>query len=78
VYELSTFGVDTIGRDTFRTQAGKGCTIAVATSFTVVPQRPHTTGSGTCSSLRTVGGDVVAAGCVGGGLPRSLSLTGRR
>jgi hypothetical protein len=78
-YELSTFGIDTIARDEFRlvTKSGR-CTVAITTSFTVVPQKPRPQGSGECSSLVARGADVVASGCVGNGLPSSLSLTGKR
>lgn len=78
VYELSVFGIDTIARDEFRLVSdGGNCRIRVATSFTVVPQKPRPQGSGECSSLSVRGSDVVAAGCVGSGLPRSFSLTGK-
>jgi len=79
VYELSMFGVDTIARDTFRVVSESGrCRVQVTTSFTVVPQKPRAQGSGRCSVLDARGTDVVAGGCVGVGLPRSISLTGRR
>jgi len=78
-YELSRFGVDTIARDDFRVVSTNGrCRINVTTSFTVVPQKPHSTGSGECSNLSPLGNDVIARGCVGSGLPSSLSLTGKR
>ena len=78
-YRLSSFGVDTIGTDTFRTvrRAGR-CQIEVAITFHVVPRPPRRTGSGYCRTLRRVGTDVVAGRCTGEGLPTSLSLTGRR
>jgi hypothetical protein len=76
---LSSFGVDTIGTDTFRTVRRAGsCQIRVTMSFHVVPQSPRQTGSGYCRTLRRQGTDVVAGGCSGIGLPASLSLTGRR
>jgi hypothetical protein len=79
VYVLSTFGVDTIARDTFRLVAGEGrCRIEVATRFTVVPQKPRAGGTGRCTSLAARGADIVATGCAGGGLQPSVSLTGRR
>ena len=79
VYELSSFGVDTIARDDFRVVSTNGrCRVNVTSSFTVVPRKPHLVGSGGCSSLNAVGGDVIARGCVGGGLESSFSLTGRR
>jgi hypothetical protein len=79
VYVLSMFGVDTIARDTFRLVSVRGrCRVTVATSFTVVPQKPHRAGSGECSTLTARGTDVVAGRCVGAGLPGSFSLTGRR
>jgi hypothetical protein len=78
VYELSIFGIDTIARDEFRLVTDGGiCRIKVATSFTVVPQKPRRGGSGECSSLSARGSDVVASACVGSGLPRSFSLTGK-
>ena len=78
VYELSEFGIDTIARDEFRlVSVGGSCRIKVATSFTVVPQKPRSQRSGECSSLSVRGSDVVAGGCVGSGLPRSFSLTGK-
>jgi len=52
-YTLSTFGVDTIDSETFRTQATSGgCQVVVTESFRVVPQRPHVTGRHTCLRLR--------------------------
>ena len=79
VYELSIFGVDTIARDEFRLVSdGASCRIGVATSFTVVPQKPRPQGNGECSSLSVSGSNVVAGGCVGSGLPRTISLIGRR
>jgi hypothetical protein len=78
VYELSMFGVDTIARENFRLVRERGgCRIKVATSFTVVPQKPRPGARGECSTLRARGTDVVAGGCVGSGLPRSFSLTGK-
>ena len=78
-YELSTFGVDTIARDTFSVASVKGrCRVEVATSFTVVPQKPRPGGSGECITLAVRGADIVATGCTVGGLSRSVSLiTGR-
>jgi hypothetical protein len=79
VYELSTFGVDTIARDDFRLVLGGGrCRVQVVTTFRVVPQKARPQGSGHCSVLDLQGADVVARGCVGAGLPSSLSLTGKR
>ena len=52
-YTLSTFGVDTIRSETFRTQATSGgCQIVVSSSFRVVPQAPHSTGRYTCLRVR--------------------------
>jgi hypothetical protein len=77
--ELSTFGVDTIARDTFRLADVKGrCRVEVATSFTVVPQKPRPGGTGRCTGLAVRGADIVATGCVGGGLNRSVSLIAGR
>ncbi len=79
VYELSSFGIDTIARDSFRLADGNNgrCSIKVATSFTVVPRKPRPEGSGECSKLDARGTDIVASGCVGTGLPTSFSLTGK-
>jgi hypothetical protein len=77
-YRLSSFGVDTIGTDTFRTVRRAGaCEVAVTIMFHLVPQPPKRTGSGYCRTLRRRGIDVVAGGCTGTGLPASLSLSGR-
>jgi hypothetical protein len=79
VYELATFGIDTIARDDFRVVGERGrCRVQVTTTFTVVPQKPRRQGSGLCSVLDLQGTDVVASGCLGAGLPESLSLTGKR
>ena len=78
LYGLSTFGVDTIARDIFRVVEVQGrCRINVVTSFRVVPQKPRPGVSGRCSMLAERGADVVATGCVGKGLPASISLTGK-
>ena len=77
-YRLSSFGVDTIGTDTFRTVRRAGaCEVAVAITFHLVPQPPRQTGSGYCKTLKRRGTDIVAGGCTGTGLPTSLSLSGR-
>jgi hypothetical protein len=77
VYSLSMFGIDTITRDNFRVVKELGrCRINVATSFRVVPQKPRPGMSGQCSMLTKRGADIVASGCVGKGLPASISLTG--
>jgi hypothetical protein len=79
VYSVSMFGIDTIARDSFRlVRMGGRCRIDVATSFRVVPQKPHPVASGQCSTLARRGTDVVAYGCVGKGLSASISLTGKR
>jgi hypothetical protein len=79
VYVLSTFGVDTIARDTFRVVSIEGrCRVEVATRLTVVPQKPRPGGTGRCTSLAARGADIVATGCTGGGLQPSVSLTGLR
>ena len=78
VYSFSTFGVDTIARDTFRVVKERGqCRVNVVTSFRVVPQKPRPGMSGQCSKLAKRGADVVASGCVGKGLPALISLTGK-
>ena len=76
-YSISRFGVDTIARDTFRLVKMQGrCRINVAVSFRVVPQEPHAVASGQCATLVRRSTDIVAGGCVGKGLPSSISLTG--
>jgi hypothetical protein len=78
VYELSRFGIDTIARDNFRLVMDSGrCRIKVATSFTVVPQKPRPQGSGACSNLSARGKDIIASGCVGSDLQSFFSLTGK-
>jgi hypothetical protein len=76
-YQLSIFGIDTVAIDTFRVVTHDGrCQVALASSFRVVPQPAHPTGSGFCGTLRWVGNSIVASGCKGSGLPQSISLTG--
>ncbi len=75
-YALSSFGVDTIATLQFTLVRRSGaCAIAVTRSFRVVPQKPRVTAAGTCKSLRRTATDIVAAGCSGGGLSRTTSLT---
>ena len=78
-YRLSSFGIDTVATDTFRTvRRGGVCQAAVAISFRVIPQTARLTGSGHCRALKQVGVDVVAGNCTGSGLPASVSVrTGR-
>jgi hypothetical protein len=78
-YELSIFGIDTVARDDFHlVNQNGGCRVQVTTSFTVVPQKPRPQSHGQCSNLAKRGTDVIADGCTGTGLPRSISLTGKR
>jgi hypothetical protein len=75
-FTLSSFGVDTIARDVFHVvRASVICRVDVTASLEVVPQSPHRF-SGTCRRVRRAAGDIVAGGCTGG-LPATISLTGR-
>ena len=76
-YELSSFGVDTVATLRFQLVRRSGaCAIDVTRSFRVVPQKPHTTAVGRCTSLRrTAAADIVAAGCRGKGIKATTSLT---
>jgi hypothetical protein len=77
-YELSRFGVDTIARTSFGIlKTNGGCKVGVATTLTVVPQRPRASGQGTCSGLVRRGADIVATGCRGAGVNSLISLQGR-
>jgi hypothetical protein len=74
VYELSTFGVDTIGTLRFELgRRGNACSIAVTRSFRVVPQPAHVTARGRCARLGLTNGDVVATRCAGINAPISLT-----
>jgi hypothetical protein len=78
-FELSRFGVDTVARTSFGIlRNGKTCEVTVKLSFQVVPQKARASGGGTCGGLVRRGTDVVATGCHGTGLTRTISLTGRR
>jgi hypothetical protein len=75
-FTLSSFGVDTIAKDTFRiVRNGTTCGVAVLASFEVVPQQPHHSHA-TCRRVQRLAGDIVASGCTGT-LPATISLTGR-
>ena len=75
-YALSSFGVDTVATLRFKLVRRSGiCAIAVTRSFRVVPQKPRVTAIGTCKTLRRTATDIVAAGCGGGGLATTTSLT---
>jgi hypothetical protein len=74
VYELSTFGVDTIGTLRFQlVRRGSACTIDVTRSFRVVPQPAHVTARGRCARLGRTNGDIVATRCAGINAPISLT-----
>lgn len=78
VYELARFGIDTVARYEFSlSRSEAGCVVVVTATDEIVPQKPHPTGGGRCSTLTTLGNDVVARGCGGHGIPSSISLTGR-
>jgi hypothetical protein len=77
VYRLSTHGVDTVATDRFELVRGAtGCRIAISISFQVIPQKPSFR-HGRCSALKRTRSDVLATGCRGNGIPRSISLRGR-
>jgi len=75
-YRLSLFGVDTVNTEDFRVALRGGrCGVDVTTSFRVVPQQPHVTGTRHCALVRRTGsGDIVADRC-SGGPPATVSLT---
>ena len=78
VYELSSFGVDTIGRSTFTiVRRSGGCGVTVAVTFQVVPQPAKAPTLGSCKAIVRVGSDIVATGCHGSALAATESLTGR-
>ena len=73
-YTLSVFGVDTIATDTFRlTRSGALCRIGVTVSFEVVPQPPRLH-QGRCKTLKRQNGLVIATGCAGTGVPKTITL----
>jgi hypothetical protein len=79
VYELASFGVDTIARLTFTvTRSVSGCYLAVSGSFEVVPQKARPSGSGRCAAIVRRGSDIVATGCRGTGVTPVISLAGKR
>ena len=76
IYELSSFGVDTIATLRFQLVRRSGsCGVAVTRSFHIVPQKPRVTASGRCKTLRRTATDIVATGCSGSGLTPTISLT---
>jgi hypothetical protein len=78
VYQLSSFGVDTIGRSTFTiVRRSGGCSVTVAVTFQVVPQPAKAPKVGRCTAIVHAGSDIVATGCRGGALVATESLTGR-
>jgi hypothetical protein len=78
-YRLSQFGVDTIAVDDFSVSNADGhCFVSVQTSFRVVPQAPKPGATAFCASLKAKGSDVIAVNCIGGSLPKTISLTGRK
>ena len=77
-YSLSSFGVDTIATTAFSiAKRGTGCSVSVARTFEVVPQRPRPSAGGTCAAIARRAGDIVATGCRGPGLAEAISLTGK-
>jgi hypothetical protein len=78
VYELSSFGVDTIGRSTFTiVKHAGGCTVTVSVTFQVVPQPAKPPTFGRCTAIVQAGSDILATGCHGAALAATESLTGR-
>jgi len=76
VYELSSFGVDTVATLRFQLVHRPGsCAIDLTRSFRVVPQKPRVTGHGECKALHRTPTDVVAVGCTGSGFPAQVLLT---
>jgi hypothetical protein len=75
-YRLSIFGIDTIATRDFAVLIRDGrCQVAVTISFRIVPQQPHTSGSGYCRKLELQRTDILARACHGKGLPAAVSLT---
>ena len=78
VYELSSFGIDTIGRSTFTiVRRSGGCAVTVAVTFRVVPRPARPPSIGRCTAIVRAGTDIVATGCSGTALSATESLTGR-
>jgi hypothetical protein len=74
VYGLSLFGLDTIAMDRFRLARANGrCLVRITISFRVVPQ-PARRHDGVCRTLALQSGHVVAGGCSGDGVPKSIVL----
>jgi hypothetical protein len=73
-YTLSIMGVDTFATDTFRlTRPNARCRFAVSVSLQVIPQPPRVH-RGTCKTLTRKRAQVFATGCVGVGIPKTISL----
>jgi hypothetical protein len=73
-YKLSIMGVDTFQTDTFRlTRRSARCRINVTVSFQVIPQAPRLH-HGSCKTLKRRKAEVIATGCVGSGIPKTISL----
>jgi hypothetical protein len=78
VYQLSSFGVDTIGRSTFTiARRSGGCSVTVAVTFQIVPRPAKAPTVGRCTAIVHAGLDIVATGCHGSTLAATESLTGR-
>ena len=71
-YELAVMGVDTIDRRSFRIA---NCHVLVSESFRVVPQPPQSTIHAVCARLQKTPTDIVATGCTGIHVARTVSLT---
>jgi hypothetical protein len=73
-YKLSIMGVDTFQTDTFRLARRQArCRITVSVSFQVIPQPPRLH-HGSCKTLKRRKAEVIATGCVGSGIPKTISL----
>ena len=73
-YSLMSFGVDTVAADTFAlVRRGSQCRITVSISFRVVPERPQVH-RGRCTLLRREHNDVIALGCFGPEIPKTINL----
>jgi hypothetical protein len=78
-FTLSLFGIDTVRTRVFTVERRSGgCRVAVATYFHIVPQPRRLLGTGYCRRLAGTAKSVVATGCAGGGLGRTVSLTALR
>lgn len=76
-YRLSIFGVDTATTDRFELVLRNArCRIDVFASFRVIPQ-PKRLHHGRCTTLRRQHSHVIATGCLGSGIPRSIWLDAR-